>query len=71
MRTPLCDDLGIQYPIFGFTPSPEVAVAISKAGGLGVLGTIRYTQSEELEEALTNPPQPNTDSEEKEESIAI
>ena len=53
MRTPLCDDLGIQYPIFGFTPSPEVAVAISKAGGLGVLGTIRYTQSEELEEALT------------------
>ena len=48
MRTALCDDLGIKYPIFGFTPSPAVAVAISKAGGLGVLGTIRYTDSAEL-----------------------
>ena len=53
MRSALCDDLGIKYPIFGFTPSPAVAVAISRAGGLGVLGTIRYTDSAELEEALT------------------
>ena len=52
MRTALCDDLGIRYPIFGFTPSPEVAVAISKAGGLGVLGAIRYTDPAQLEEAL-------------------
>jgi NAD(P)H-dependent flavin oxidoreductase YrpB (nitropropane dioxygenase family) len=53
MHTNLCDELAIRYPIFGFTPSPEVAVAISKAGGLGVLGAIRYTDPSELEAALT------------------
>jgi nitronate monooxygenase len=53
MHTKICDELGIRYPIFGFTPSPEVAVAISKAGGLGVLGAIRYTDPQQLEEALT------------------
>ena len=53
MRTPLCDLLGVEHPIVGFTPSPEVAAAISRAGGLGVLGAIRYTRPEELEDALT------------------
>ena len=52
MRTRICDLLGIQLPIVGFTPSPEVAAAISRAGGLGVLGAIRYTDVKELEEAL-------------------
>ena len=52
MRTRVCDLLGVQLPIVGFTPSPEVAAAISRAGGLGVLGAIRYTDVEELEEAL-------------------
>lgn len=52
MKTPLCEQFGIDYPIFGFTPSPEVAAAISRAGGLGVLGAIRYTRVEELAEAL-------------------
>ena len=52
MRTRVCDLLGIELPIVGFTPSPEVAAALSRAGGLGVLGAIRYTAVEELEEAL-------------------
>jgi NAD(P)H-dependent flavin oxidoreductase YrpB (nitropropane dioxygenase family) len=52
MRTRICDLLGIELPIVGFTPSPEVAAALSRAGGLGVLGAIRYTAVEELEEAL-------------------
>jgi NAD(P)H-dependent flavin oxidoreductase YrpB (nitropropane dioxygenase family) len=52
MRTRLCDELGIDYPIFGFTPSPEVAVAISKAGGLGVLGAVRYNDPADLADAL-------------------
>jgi NAD(P)H-dependent flavin oxidoreductase YrpB (nitropropane dioxygenase family) len=52
MRTRICDQLGIDVPIVGFTPSPEVAVAISRAGGLGVLGAVRYGTGEELEEAL-------------------
>ena len=41
MRTALCDMLGIEYPIFAFTPSEHVAAAISRAGGLGVLGCVR------------------------------
>ena len=53
LRTPLCDRLGIQYPIFGFTPSEHVAAAISRAGGLGVLGCVRYNEADELESALT------------------
>ena len=42
MRTPLCGLLGIEHPIVGFTPSEHVAAAISRAGGLGVLGCIRF-----------------------------
>lgn len=52
MRTRICDLLGIDLPIVGFTPSPKVAAAISKAGGFGVLGAVRYTSGAELEEAL-------------------
>lgn len=52
MRTPLCDLLGIEHPIVGFTPSEHVAAAISRAGGLGVLGCVRYNEAAELEAAL-------------------
>jgi NAD(P)H-dependent flavin oxidoreductase YrpB (nitropropane dioxygenase family) len=52
MHTRICEILGIEHPIVGFTPSPEVAAAISRAGGLGVLGAIRYTKIDELEAAL-------------------
>ncbi|TML67731.1 MAG: nitronate monooxygenase [Actinobacteria bacterium] len=42
LRTPLCDLLNIDYPILsvGFSRSavPELAAAVSNAGGLGVLG---------------------------------
>ena len=46
MHTRVCDMLGMKLPIFGFTPSPEVAAAICRAGGFGVLGAIRYTKVE-------------------------
>jgi NAD(P)H-dependent flavin oxidoreductase YrpB (nitropropane dioxygenase family) len=40
--TPLCGELGIEHPIFsvGFGPGapPELAAAVSNAGGLGVIG---------------------------------
>src|SRR5512137_2272685 len=43
LRTPLCRELGIDYPIFsvGFGESavPELAAAVSRAGGCGVLGS--------------------------------
>ena len=38
MRTPLCNDVGIEAPIFAFTHCRDGVVAVSKAGGLGVLG---------------------------------
>jgi NAD(P)H-dependent flavin oxidoreductase YrpB (nitropropane dioxygenase family) len=52
MRTDLCDQFGIDYPIFAFTPSEHVAAAVSKAGGLGVLGCVRFNDTEELEKTL-------------------
>ncbi|ATD72128.1 NAD(P)H-dependent flavin oxidoreductase [Gordonia sp. 1D] len=52
MRTELADRFGIEYPIFGFTPSQDVAAAISRAGGLGVLGCVRFNEAEELDEVL-------------------
>ncbi len=35
MRTPICDDLGIEFPIFAFTHCRDVVVAVSKAGASG------------------------------------
>lgn len=48
MRTPLCDAFGIEYPIFAFTHCRDVVVAVSKAGGLGVLGAVGFSP-EQLE----------------------
>ncbi|MCL2615147.1 MAG: nitronate monooxygenase family protein [Nocardioidaceae bacterium] len=53
MRTALCDVFGIDHPIFAFTPSEHVAAAVSRAGGLGVLGCVRFNDAEELDEVLT------------------
>lgn len=53
MRTPLCDQFGIDYPIFAFTPSEHVAAAVSRAGGLGVLGCVRFNDPDELEKTLS------------------
>ena len=52
IRTPLCDVLGIEHPIVGFTPSEHVAAAISRAGGLGVLGCVRFNDPGELDTVL-------------------
>ena len=45
-RTPLCRDLGITYPIFcagmGSAAGPELAAAVSNAGGLGVVGASAF-----------------------------
>jgi NAD(P)H-dependent flavin oxidoreductase YrpB (nitropropane dioxygenase family) len=53
MRTDLCETFGIEYPIFAFTPSEHVAAAVSRAGGLGVLGCVRFNEPEELDRTLT------------------
>lgn len=41
VRTPICERLGIRHPIFGFSHSVDVAVAIAQAGGFPVLGLAR------------------------------
>jgi NAD(P)H-dependent flavin oxidoreductase YrpB (nitropropane dioxygenase family) len=48
MRTPLRDVFGIEYPIFAFTHCRDVVAAVSKAGGLGVLGAVGFSP-EQLE----------------------
>jgi len=52
MRTPVCPLLGIEHPIVGFTPSEHVAAAISRAGGLGVLGCVRFNDPADLDAVL-------------------
>ena len=42
MRTPICDRLGIELPIFAFSHCRDVVAAVSKAGGYGVLGALAY-----------------------------
>lgn len=52
MKTELCERFGIKYPIFVFTPSEKVAAAVTRAGGLGMLGCVRFNQADELERVL-------------------
>ncbi|MBO1332962.1 nitronate monooxygenase family protein [Streptomyces sp. VRA16 Mangrove soil] len=52
MQTELSKKLGIEHAVFGFTPFPAVAAAISRAGGFGVLGAVRYTAPDELKRDL-------------------
>ncbi len=42
MRTEICDRLGIEFPIFAFSHCRDVVAAVSKAGGLGVLGAVGF-----------------------------
>ena len=52
MHTAICDELGIEFPIFAFTHCRDVVVAVSKAGGFGVLGAVGFTP-EQLEIELS------------------
>jgi NAD(P)H-dependent flavin oxidoreductase YrpB (nitropropane dioxygenase family) len=48
VRTELCDVFGIEFPIFAFSHCRDVVAAVSRAGGLGVLGALAFTP-EQLE----------------------
>src|SRR5690606_19437788 len=52
MRTEICEQLGIEFPIFAFTHCRDVAAAVTKAGGLGVLGAVGFSP-EDLEVELS------------------
>ncbi|MCP5069234.1 MAG: nitronate monooxygenase [bacterium] len=43
MHTKLAKELGLEFPIFAFTHCRDVAAAVSKAGGLGVLGVAGHS----------------------------
>ena len=43
LHTPLCEKLGIEYPIVAFTHCKDVAVAVINAGGFAVLGEALHT----------------------------
>ena len=48
MKSPICDLLDIEFPLVAFTHCRDVVVAVSKAGGMGVLGAAGYSP-EQLE----------------------
>ncbi|MFC0601329.1 NAD(P)H-dependent flavin oxidoreductase [Streptomyces palmae] len=52
METELSRRLGVEHAVFGFTPFPAVAAAITRAGGFGVLGAVRYSAPDELRRDL-------------------
>ena len=51
MHTSVCDMFGIEYPIFAFSHCRDVVAAVSKAGGMGVLGALAFSP-EQLEMEL-------------------
>lgn len=53
MRNRLTAMFGIEVPIFAFTHAPDVAVAVTNAGGMGALAC-SYYQPDELEKILTD-----------------
>jgi NAD(P)H-dependent flavin oxidoreductase YrpB (nitropropane dioxygenase family) len=42
MKSPICDMLGIDFPLVAFTHCRDVVVEVSKSGGMGVLGAAGY-----------------------------
>ena len=52
MKTEICEMLGIEFPIFAFTHCRDVAAAVSRAGGMGVLGALAFSP-EQLEIELS------------------
>ncbi len=50
MNSPICEKLGIEFPLFAFSHCRDVVAEVSKAGGMGVLGAVGHTpESLEIE----------------------
>ena len=43
MKTRITDMLGIEFPILAFSHCRDVVAAVSKAGGMGVLGAVAHS----------------------------
>src|SRR5215471_2724153 len=46
MQTQLARDLGLEFPIFAFSHCRDVVAAVTRAGGMGVLGALYFTPEE-------------------------
>ncbi|HKB30337.1 MAG TPA: nitronate monooxygenase family protein [Streptosporangiaceae bacterium] len=46
MRTRVSEQFGIEFPIFAFSHCRDVVAAVSRAGGMGVLGALYFTPDE-------------------------
>ena len=51
MKSPICEMFDIEFPLVAFSHCRDVVVAVSKAGGMGVLGAVGHTP-EMLEQDL-------------------
>lgn len=51
MKTPICERLGCELPIFAFSHCRDVIVEVTRAGGFGVLGAATFSP-EQLEAEL-------------------
>jgi NAD(P)H-dependent flavin oxidoreductase YrpB (nitropropane dioxygenase family) len=46
VKTSICDQYGIDFPLFAFSHCRDVVAAVTNAGGLGVLGGTAFTPQE-------------------------
>jgi NAD(P)H-dependent flavin oxidoreductase YrpB (nitropropane dioxygenase family) len=51
MKSPVCDMLSVEFPLFAFSHCRDVVAAVSRAGGFGVLGATTHTP-ETIEQEL-------------------
>ena len=51
MKTKICEQFGIEFPLFAFSHCRDVVAAVSTAGGFGVLGGVAFTP-DQLEQEL-------------------
>ena len=51
MKSPICEMLGIEFPLVAFSHCRDVVAAVSRAGGFGVLGATAHTP-ETIEQEL-------------------
>ena len=52
MKSVICEMLGIEFPLLAFSHCRDVVAAVSRAGGMGVFGAVRYSP-EQLRQELT------------------
>jgi NAD(P)H-dependent flavin oxidoreductase YrpB (nitropropane dioxygenase family) len=51
VKTKICEQFGIEFPLFAFSHCRDVVAAVSNAGGFGVLGGVAFTP-DQLEQEL-------------------